>query len=1621
NGYWVATDKSGREYTFGENSNSRVGTFYGTFRWALSRIRDPNGNTTTVTYQTASGSRHLYLREVAYNANANSPALGATCTVEFGLEWGERPDVVSSAISGEEIKISRRLETITVRQNGMRVRRYELEYAVSPSTGRSLLRRVKHRGTTDALAWPPLTFEYSEQAPTFMPAVAWPVSPQNPYDPSGYSPGTPFAALIDINGDGLPDWVTSPNSSPYNRFNVQTNTGASFGNLRSWAPVTNECGFGSVEWNTIEGFWIDLLQRKHQLSCLIDINGDLLPDRVLRQYSSPLGEPYSYFQVQTNTAAGFGTLLVWTGVACPTNAPYSGHWMTYPVHATPDGKASICLLADMNGDGLADRVMVSGQDGQMHVQLNNRNGAFSGIKTWAAVGPTTGSYPYSPRCRHVISIFNDATTCAELVDMNGDGLPDRVITNSVQLNNGVDRFLDPVNWNFNGPPEEFNSTKGEYTTQLLDMNGDGLPDRVVSNGDGTYSVYYNTGRAFRSAPVTWTGVDTEGDGTSGWKHLYSWDNWGVKVMFIDMNGDGLLDRVKRSHQPSNKALRVQLSAGPFPDLLIGIDNGIGGTVTITYTNSTQFDNSDGTRPRLPFPVQVVSSVTVDDGIRTAGTTGYKYSGGYYDTVWREFRGFAIVTERDPLGVTNVTYFHQGGGRDLSGQGEYQDSRFKAGFPFRVDTFGNDGLIYKRTLHKVDQVRTDPNGVYFPFVAQTIEIEWDGPLPNAQPRAKARQFEYYVVPDSINASSGNLKKVADLGEVTSVSLTHSFTDLADPPAPVYTHYTYAVIPSNTNILDRPASVTVSADPNGTVVLSQTTNSYFDVTGNLKSRHDLICPGIYAVTSYTYDNYGNVRTVTDPEGVVTTWEYDTATATFPTRKYIGPLGHGLVESYLHDPRSGQLLCMTNMQGLVISNAYDGLLRLTDTLISAAANAAPTLWQKRYQYSLAGILNGLSRNWVRIQKNNPADATNGAHETTVFMDGLGRIVQVQEEAETQTECRLTDIFYNAIGELVAQTYPIFVTNGLQFVVPSTYRTNTYIVYDPIGRLEWFYPVAASTFYAGRLAQTTPLPGDTNSPVDPIRFQYWDGTNPWAVTVTDPRGKVRKYLLDAFGRTNQIIEVTTNGNFVTRLRYDQLGNLTNITDHLGNQISFFYDMRGLRVAMADPNMGFWQWAYDRAGRLKLQTDAKGQQLRFFYNDPAGRLTRREAWTPAGQCVSTNTWHYDSSGGDPAFTVYPGQLFAFTDEHGWQKFSYDVRNRTLKSVRFLTKNGQTYTTQFAYDDADRITRITYPNAGPTITNIYDAGCNLAQVKELGGNNTAFFTAKGFDQFRRLRAISFGNGVQTSNFFYTVSQRLQRITTAKTTNIQHLTYHYDAAGNITAIIDGVYSGAASATMTNIVYDDLNRLVALRTASGAQLTYSYDPVGNMLWNGEGGSSYTYGAIRPHCVRAANGIFYTYDQNGNVANRGGMRLFYDAHNRLAQAVTQTNTISFGYDANGARLWKQNGTNLQVWIGNLYEEKHGTVLFHIYAGERLVCTFDKTGTNVFQYYHPNHLTSTTIQTDQNGNRIQHYEYTAFGRTRYTFSSSAFPVSRRYTSQVLDEDTGLYYYNFRYYDPVLGRFIQP
>jgi hypothetical protein len=146
-GYWVVTDKDGRQYTFGGTSGSKLATSYGTFKWALSQIADANGNTTAITYQTVTGSPQLYLYQISYNANGS---LSANCVVTFTLSSTARADIPNSCLSGTEIDTSGLLQTITVTCNGSQVRQYALSYSTSPSTGRSLLYSVTEYGVAGA-------------------------------------------------------------------------------------------------------------------------------------------------------------------------------------------------------------------------------------------------------------------------------------------------------------------------------------------------------------------------------------------------------------------------------------------------------------------------------------------------------------------------------------------------------------------------------------------------------------------------------------------------------------------------------------------------------------------------------------------------------------------------------------------------------------------------------------------------------------------------------------------------------------------------------------------------------------------------------------------------------------------------------------------------------------------------------------------------------------------------------------------------------------------------------------------------------------------------------------------------------------------------------------------------------------------------------------------------------------------------------------------------------------------------------------------------------------------------------------------------------------------------------
>src|SRR5918997_3062264 len=73
--------------------------------------------------------------------------------------------------------------------------------------------------------------------------------------------------------------------------------------------------------------------------------------------------------------------------------------------------------------------------------------------------------------------------------------------------------------------------------------------------------------------------------------------------------------------------------------------------------------------------------------------------------------------------------------------------------------------------------------------------------------------------------------------------------------------------------------------------------------------------------------------------------------------------------------------------------------------------------------------------------------------------------------------------------------------------------------------------------------------------------------------------------------------------------------------------------------------------------------------------------------------------------------------------------------------------------------------------------------------------------------------------------------------------------------------------------------------------------------------------------------------------------------------------------------------------------------------------------QYYHNDHLGSTSVMTNQAGTLVEKTAYDPWGEVKSGGTKSKF----QYTGQEKDDETGLNYYNYRYYDSHIRRFTQP
>ena len=235
-------------------------------------------------------------------------------------------------------------------------------------------------------------------------------------------------------------------------------------------------------------------------------------------------------------------------------------------------------------------------------------------------------------------------------------------------------------------------------------------------------------------------------------------------------------------------------------------------------------------------------------------------------------------------------------------------------------------------------------------------------------------------------------------------------------------------------------------------------------------------------------------------------------------------------------------------------------------------------------------------------------------------------------------------------------------------------------------------------------------------------------------------------------------------------------------------------------------------------------------------------------------------------------------------------------------------------------------------------------------------------------------------------------------------FHYDAAGNRK---DQIITLIRSNTYSSSYYTNSDRL-----KTDGKFAFVYDEAGNLVKKGNtfkiSGDTVTYTAT------SGDGVEY-------------WQYTYDLLNRLTKVSKNGTVISdYEYSPDGLREVKRgsSGTIHYVFEGTepIFEKRisDGRIRSYVYALGKHLARVDGViwdqAAKVY-YYHTDNVGSVKAVTDQGGKVVFNADYFAFG-TKYT-SNGDFDETHGFTGKEYDCDTGLYYYNARWYDSELGRFI--
>ena len=744
---------------------------------------------------------------------------------------------------------------------------------------------------------------------------------------------------------------------------------------------------------------------------------------------------------------------------------------------------------------------------------------------------------------------------------------------------------------------------------------------------------------------------------------------------------------------------------------------------------------------------------------------------------------------------------------------------------------------------------------------------------------------------------------------------------------------------------------------------TTYTYDTFGQRLTTTRQSDAVSVQVTTSSTYDNYGNELTQTDGEGYKTTYTYDVMSNVL-TRK---------------DPRNK-----------IWTNTYDASGNLT-------SESDPLNHATAYQYDKVN-------NRTRITE------ANGA-VTQFAYDGRNRVIEVTDALNHKTKTRYDDDgnliqSIDAAGHVASVTYDLEgrlsqTTDGNGNTIIYQYVANSTTGAGQVSKI--IYPTYTNKYYYDKLSRVVRETDVLSGSLKHTTLRVFDKKGN-VTKSTDAEGRVTQSVYDAYDR---LIRVTDALSGVTHYTYDNRDNLITATDPQTSTTTFTYDKNDQQLTEVRPQGGVLTSTYDSAGNLVDQIDANGRKQSYLVDD-ANQIVAVNVYSSAGDTnpVKVTSYSFDLvnnlTGFDDGTTsvIYQYDLLnqvtqVTTDFGGFSKtIGYSYSPTGLKAT-FTSPDGVVVT--YSYDAADQLIALQIPNEGALTVNQYQ-WTQPTQVTLPGGHKQSY----SYDPLQRVTQILAKDSANNT--------------------LMDFQYAYDKTSNITQ--KQTEYGAHT-----YVYDALDRLTQTDNPTLTDEAYTYDKVGNRLTDSRQPGSLGYNT--DHQLTGIGADTFQYDASGNLIKKvlGGQTTdyYYNNENRLSEVKQDANTIArYVYDPFGRRIKKEVG---------------GQITYFLYTTEGLVAEYDGTGNEIRQYgYQPDGTWGTDPLYLKTNGQYYYYQNDHLGTPQKLFAKSGAIVwsakayafgetsidpgssienPLRFPGQYFDQETGLHYNYFRYYDPGMGRYV--